>query len=84
MSDVRAKYDQLEAKFVERRTTTKEELAQFMEENVWRKWAEFRNHRLRLEARLKHSHDVSITLVFGNCEWVYNVCMGVNNICVLI
>lgn len=43
---------------VTRRSKTKEIFAEFLEDNVGRKWKELRNHRLKLEARLEQSHEV--------------------------
>ena len=55
---IKEKYDQLEEELIEKRLRTKTDMADFMEENVLIKWTALRNHRLRTEARLKHSHQV--------------------------
>ena len=43
-----------------KRQKRKEEIAEFMEENVLEKWTELRNQRRKIETRVKHSHEVCL------------------------
>ena len=55
---VRHKYDELEQELIEKRQTSRKEIAEFMEDNVLVKWTELRNLRRRVETKAKYNHQV--------------------------
>ena len=52
------KYDELERELIEKRQTSRKEIAEFMEDNVLVKWTELRNLRRRIETKANFSHQV--------------------------
>ena len=57
---IRQKYDRLEVELREKRQKGKEEMAEFMEDNVLVKWTKLRNQRRKIETRVEHSHEVRV------------------------
>ena len=57
---IRQKYIKMETELREKRQKRKEDIAEFMEENVLVKWTELRNQRRKMETRVKHSHEVCL------------------------
>ena len=54
----------METELREKRQKRKEDIAEFMEENVLVKWTELRNQRRKIETRVKHSHEVCSKTIF--------------------
>ena len=53
------KYNQLEEELLKTRRSSQEEMLVFMEEDVGNKLSNLSNMRVRIEARLRHNHQVS-------------------------
>ena len=53
------KYCKLEEDVIEQRGKARDQITKFMENEVGLKLANANNHRLRIEARLKHGNQVS-------------------------
>ena len=53
------KYYQLEEELIKSRRSSQEEMLVFMEEEVGTKLTNLSNMRVRIEARLRHNHQVS-------------------------
>ena len=53
----------MEIELREKRGKRKEEIAEFMEENVLVKWAKLKNQRRKIETRVKHSHEVCLKMI---------------------
>ena len=52
------KYQELEAELLRSRRSSQEEMLVFMEEEVGTKLSNLSNLRVRIEARLRHNHQV--------------------------
>ena len=52
------KYSQLEEELLETRRSSQEKMLVFMEEDVGTKLSNLSNLRVRIEARLRHNHQV--------------------------
>ena len=59
MEALQNKYEKLEEELIKSRRTTQEEMLVFMEEEVGTKLSNLSNLRVRIEARLRHNHQVS-------------------------
>ena len=56
---IQLKYQQLEEELLKSRRSSQEEMLVFMEEEVGTKLSNLSNLRVRIEARLRHNHQVS-------------------------
>ena len=56
---IKLKYKKLEEELLKSRRSTQEEMLVFMEEEVGTKLSNLSNLRVRIEARLRHNHQVS-------------------------
>ena len=56
---IELKYQKLEEELINSRRSTQEEMLVFMEEEVGTKLSNLSNLRVRIEARLRHNHQVS-------------------------
>ena len=63
ISAVEAEYKRLEAELLKSRRSSQEEMLMFMEEEVGTKLSNLSNLRVRIEARLRHNHQVSKVLL---------------------
>ena len=45
---------------MEKRFKIKAQLAEFMEDDVLERWTDLRNYRLKIEAKLKSNHQVTL------------------------
>ena len=61
ISAVKAEYRKLEEELIKTRRSSQEEMLVFMEEDVGTKLSNLSNLRVRIEARLRHNHQVSKT-----------------------
>ena len=66
----------METELREKRQKRKEDIAEFMEENVLVKWTELRNQRRKIETRVKHSHEVCLKKQFI-IQLMYRVISGI-------
>ena len=71
MKVLEVKYAKLERELLELREKTKNEIVEFLEGEVGIKLSVLSRHRLNIEARLKHSHQVNTSLQI--C-FVWHVC----------
>ena len=62
MEALQNKYEKLEEELIKTRRSTQEEMLVFMEEEVGTKLSTLSNLRVRIEARLRHNHQVSENL----------------------
>ena len=62
MKALQKKYKKLEEELIKTRRSTQEEMLVFMEEEVGTKLSNLSNLRVRIEARLRHNHQVSENL----------------------
>ena len=58
---IQLKYQKLEEELLKSRRSSQEEMLVFMEEEVGTKLSNLSNLRVRIEARLRHNHQVSKT-----------------------
>ena len=63
MEALQKKYKKLEEELIKTRRSTQEEMLVFMEEEVGTKLSNLSNLRVRIEARLRHNHQVSKVLL---------------------
>ena len=63
ISAVKAEYRKLEEELLKIRRSSQEEMLVFMEEEVGTKLSNLSNLRVRIEARLRHNHQVSKTYI---------------------
>ena len=61
MEALQNRYEKLEEELIKSRRSTQEEMLVFMEEEVGTQLSNLRNLRVRIEARLRHNHQVSKT-----------------------
>ena len=61
MEPLQNRYEKLEEELIKSRRSTQEEMLVFMEEEVGTKLSNLSNLRVRIEARLRHNHQVSKT-----------------------
>ena len=61
MEALQNRYALLEEELIKSRRSTQEEMLVFMEEEVGTKLSNLSNMRVRIEARLRHNHQVSKT-----------------------
>ena len=59
MEALQNRYEKLEEELIKSRRSTQEEMLVFMEEEVGTKLSNLSNLRVRIEARLRHNHQVS-------------------------
>ena len=58
LTAIKLKYEKLEEELREERLKTKSELAEFMEGSVLTEWTRIRNHRRKIETRMKYGSEV--------------------------
>ena len=71
MANLKEKYENLGNELVELRAAKKQQLVKFLKERVDVEWLEFKNHRLKIEARLEHTDAVSTKLRISSLVCTY-------------